>query len=392
MDIRTAKELFIFGLSLCLVLFAISQGFIRRFSNMWLLLFVAFCYVSILFASGCNDFIMAYVKPENNRIALEILKDRNVSNLWMYKSFSYVFLYTLLLISIASFDFEYNGMKKIVKVMVGCGIVMALYIIVQKFALDQFFNKSDINKNPDVNNVTQWALGGFIGQPTVVAPFIAMLVPLTIYLRKYICATLMAISVFMTESKMAGGALLVGLVFLFIFYGREYYKTFGIILLCGILMAGSFWLKEFSKVENKGSYFSHISSGRTAIWAEMWKSFVTPVNGKKYTITGQGPGSFFYLFPIRHNNTWKQAHNEPLEIIMNFGIVGFAFLCLAFRRMFINLDFVFGDYELIFPLLTSLLIIFLCSLGTFTFHIAPVYFYTLIILGFLHNRSLLKGV
>ena len=129
-------------------------------------------------------------------------------------------------------------------VMVICGFIMALYIFVQKAELDQFFGKISSDINPDVDALKSPLLGGFIGQSTVVAPFVAMCIPLTVYFKRYIWAIAMATAVLLTQSKMGIGAMSVGMAVYFILSRRRWYKVIGIGIICLLLSAGSVWLKN----------------------------------------------------------------------------------------------------------------------------------------------------
>ena len=391
MDMRTPKEIFVLAMTLSLILTAFYQGIFKKFTNVYLLIFLGFCYISILLSQNYSDFVMTHMKPINGQIALEILQDRNVSSLWMFKAYFYIFMYALLLMAVASFEFTIASMEKILKVMMVCAVITAIYIFIQKLGLDQFMGKTTVEKNPDVNNVTQALLGGFIGQPTVVSPFMAMMFPICMYFRKYLFAVIIVIAVLMTQSKMACGSLIVAMCFLAIFSTRIVRIILSCLALVSLLCCSVYFVNDYIKLDHKERYFVDMASGRVSAWKDMYEFYKTPVNGKKYTVTGLGPGSFNYAYSIRKSSSWKQVHNDPFEALQNFGIAGVSLLFLAIFVMIKNLEFDSDQKLLIIALLTSLLTIFLCSLGTFPLQIAPIYFYTLIILGFLHNRQLSRG-
>ena len=55
------------------------------------------------------------------------------------------------------------------------GFIMAVYVILQALGWDQFF---EVKPEQHFKAVTQNGLGGNLGQPTIVAPFLAMIIPL----------------------------------------------------------------------------------------------------------------------------------------------------------------------------------------------------------------------
>lgn len=388
MNSREPKEIVAFGLALSLILTAFYQGGFRPFHNIWLLVFIGFSFISICLAPQFNDFIFTFVKgdPVKHIItSMEMMPARRISGLWMYKSFLFILVYSLMLIIAASRPLGKKDIEGMLKAMMYSGLLMALYLFVQKAGLDQFFWRIPPEVDQSVNFLKEPALGGFLGQSTVVSPYIAMLVPLALYFRKYFVAGVMAAAVMLTLSKMAVGAMAAGLFVYFMFSVRRYHRMAGIVLISAMILFISFWSLKNPGIFQPSSWISVSSHGRTGAWKTMWEDFRTPVDDVKHTITGFGPGTFTWSHSIRHNNQWWQAHNDPFEALYNFGIAGVCLLFLAVRRMLKNINF---KDDLTWAMLMMLLVVFLCSLGTFPFQIAPIYFYVVIILGFLHNPIL----
>lgn len=388
MDSRTPKEIFAFSAVLVIVLYAFHNGLFKKFNNIWALLFVGFCWLSLLMAPAFPKFVLAYLEGDvaAHRItAIGLLPDRPVSGMWMFKPVLFIFLYFIYMTVIASIDLTREKINSYLKMMMYCGMAMALYIFIQKAGMDQFFGFVSKSYNPDIQALKEPALGGFMGQSTIVSPFIAMTVPLAVYFRKYLLTALMSVAVVLTLSKMAIGALALGMIPYILLSKHLIHKLFGIIVIVAVaLTITAFINTNKDGIETKLSQFS---SGRSAIWPVMFKDIITPqADGRKHAVTGLGPGSFSFVFSSTHRNRWWQAHNEPLEALYNFGIIGVMMLSLAVYNMISHLRS-FRD-ELILTLLRCLLIVLLCSLGTFSLQIAPIYLYVLTMLGFLHNSVL----
>jgi len=158
-----------------------------------------------------------------------------------------------------------------------------------------------------------------------------------------------------------------------------------------LIFAGSLYFHQTHPDFKPIRYVANHSSGRFIVWKDILYDFSHNLDdtGRKYCVTGFGPGAFRYMYSIRKQSKWLQAHNEPLEALYNFGLVGMGLLIMAIRYLILNI--IRNKTELVWCLSGSLICIFLCSIGTFTFQIAPVMFYTVVIIGMLHNENILGG-
>jgi len=254
-------------------------------------------------------------------------------------------------------------------------------MILQYFGIDQFFYLRDL---PISSLPPSARVGGTMGHPTIVAPFVAMIIPLALYFKKYLFAVLMIVAVIMTKSCVAIIALILSLLFILSLKNR--FLMVGIILisiLTGVLVRDLYIcnpkIKKFINVS---------SSGRLNVWKLAFSDITKPLDkekGNAYPLTGFSPGTFYYLFHIRHSDgVWDflQAHNEYLELMYDTGIVGLClFLCVLINLIWKNILDGLNRYRQY--LLFSLVYISICAGGTFVWHIAPIIIYSGIIAGFL---------
>ena len=377
MNSRDPKTIVATGLAFSISLTALYLGKIKPFKNKWLLIFLFFGYVSIQFAPGFHQYLISFAR-ERNKVSL--MPTRDLANLWMYKSMFFFLVYSLMMISVASYEFTKKEVNRILFLMGLGAVLMSLYVIIQYFSLDQFFGIISKDKNPDVPWLIRPEIGGFMGQATVVAPFIAMAVPIAMYLKRYIWVAIMCTAVFITLSKVAIGSLAVVLLAYLFLSSRKYHRVVATsILLC--LIALAVW--KFDSVRNVP--IVNESNGRATVWQEAWKDISTEYEGKKRAVTGFGPGSFYYSFSIRKGSRFHQLHNDWYELFYNFGIVGLIFFLLATKEFVQHLWRTRN--EMVMSLSMSLLIVGLCCMGTFSMQIAPIIFYVIILTGLLYGEK-----
>lgn len=381
MDVRTPKEILGLGLALSIVLHTFHVGGFKKVSNYWILIFLFSIYVSTIMSPPFRNFVIAHFNGKE----VSLFPEKPLANLWMFKSMFYLLVYSMMMFAVASKEFSIKQLDNVLKVMAISGFVMALYIFVQQFHLDQFWQKVTPLQNVDVNHLKKPLLGGFMGQSTVVSPFIAFLVPIALYLRKYLWAVCMCVAVGLTVSKVANIALVVGVITYFMCIKRRFCKFIGIFLLLCVLSGSLYFIKTNGLYEpaKANKFLINASSGRTEVWQGAIKAFTTEYEGKLRTITGFGPDSFRYFYSTTRKNRWVMAHCDPMEAIINFGLLGAAFIYLAgvwFVKNIIKTEFTVS-------LLCSLLILMLTSLGTFSLQIATNIFYAVVIIGILSNKT-----
>jgi hypothetical protein len=350
--------------SLALSLWVFFNGEIKPFKNKWILIFIGYLMVNIYFSPKINIMIF----------------DNNVGNIWVWHSISHILIFAMALISISSIDFDAKTIKLIFNIMTWCGLVMAVYCILQALCIEQFFALMG-------TGIHQLAydrqICGTLGHQTIVSPFMAMIIPIAIYSRKYWQAIVIAIAVIITMSQVAIGAMVISLMFYFGVKGKR--NLIAMITLGLIIISGyAFYKPLISTIDDHGRFIA---------WKILVKDMTAPSEQLKYPITGVGIGSFAYTFHIRHpHDKGYQAHNEYLEVFWNTGLVGlFIFISGIFyiwKQNFSLKDILnkkINKYRM--TLLASFLCISLCALGTFVWHLGAHIFYTLVIIGLLMNKS-----
>lgn len=354
-DSREPKEIIALVFALSIGLLAVFHGEIKNFSNKYFLIIPVYLLISLSMAP--------HIPLNINGI--------DSGDLYFWKPFSEILCFSLMIIAIASISIN---VEEILKVMVICGTVMSVYMILQWLGLDQFW----MAKSGGVfTSVRSENIGGNLGQPTIVASFIIMMIPLAFHIRKYLIALIMIFSVLLTGSVIAIGSIIVMSIFTIIRFNKIFFIPILILLIISV----------FFIIKNKNYVISRMD-GRYQVWSETLKDIHNgEIQGdiNKYSITGVGLGRFTYLFPMKNKSNFNQTHNDPLEFMYNCGLIGFGLLMIAIYFMVIN------SYFKAFPILLSFIGLFFCSLGSFPFQLGAHQFYGAVLVGLLNNDSIIKG-
>ena len=370
-DTRQPKMALALMIALALSLLVIFNGSIKRFKNYWLLIFIGYLPINI------------YLAP---KIEIILLRS-NVGAFWVWKPIFFIVVFSLMLIAISSIKFSRKDIGTMFNIMVWCGFIMSLYVLSQWSYVDQFFvdNAYAANWNLIDNN----RLGGTLGNPTIVSPFIAMIVPIALYLKRYIKAFVMCLAVYITHSQVAIGALIIALLFLIGAKGKKRLiaSCLTLLIVFSVLVGGYFKSPKIKDFVNDNRRFQ--------VWSMIVKDLTTPIikdSHLTYPFTGFGIGSFGYTFHIKHRNNFLQAHNEYAELGYNTGLIGLILFLCGIGYM-IRTNFSFRDvwkgradrYRM--TLLSSFICIALSACGTFSFQLGAHVFYVIIICGLLHNNK-----
>ena len=369
-DTRIPKMSLALGVALGLSLLAIFQGKLKAFKNKPLLFLIGFLLLSIYFSP----------KPEIT------LQGMDVSNFWVWKPMFYISVFFLMLVTVSSLELNKGDGKLILNMMVWSGFIMALYCIVQSLNIDQFFVLN--SKLEATYHVPKNTIGGTLGHPTIVSPFIAMIIPIAFYLKKRVKALFMLTAVCLTCSQIAIGAMLASLAFYIATMGRRRLISGCIALILASLILGVGYFKS-PRIKTFVS-----DSGRFGVWEQIITDIKSPINkeGNRYGLTGFGPGSFRYIFPLKHNSAMHQAHNDFLELVYNTGIIGLGLFLWAIFYIF-QTNFSFrriwegkaDRYRM--ALLSSFGCILLCSVGTFCLQLGAHLYFFIVVAGLLHNTG-----
>jgi hypothetical protein len=354
MDTREPKYLLAAGVCLLLGLLGLRSG-IRPYRNPWALAFLAFVFLGYLLAPSVGILLSGVPAPS-----------------WILQASWYAVVFFLAHVAISHQTFSIPDIHAIIDTAIVAGVVSAAYGILQHFGFEQFFTGPAMS------------CAG-LGNPAVLASFLAMIVPLALYRRQRIVTVGLVLMVFFLDSQVAVGALVVALMFLWGTHNRESrYFVIGVgLLVVAILVIGYFTSPRIHGFVN--------DNGRFAVWGQVVTDIQTPLTpgGSAHSITGLGLGSFPYIFHAQHpkaglGETFLEAHNDYAEILYNTGIVGLALFLLAlwtFVRSCFPLD------RLQAHLLASFVCVAVSAGGLFVWQNGAIVFYTIVITGLLVQKS-----
>ena len=356
-DTRVTKELIALVFALSIGLLAVFEGNIKQFRNKFLLIIPVYLLFNLIMSPHAPLFI------NNNE----------VGDFYFWKPFAEILCFALMIVAVASMEID---LEEIFKVMVWCATIMAVYMILQRFGLDQFFKEK---QGQEFIQVHGRDIGGNLGQPTLASSFIVMMIPLAIYLRRYWSIAVIVIAALFTQGAMVLMALfLIGAILLIRF------NSVFIWIFLSILLAVGFYISIDSSIRAKAI---DRMDGRYGTWQKIVEDIHDgQINsGDKFAITGIGLGRFSFIFPAKHNSPFQQVHNDTLEFIYDCGLVG-GFLLLAGFFMMFNVNLT----RQVFPIALSLITIFFLSMGTFVFQLGAHQFYSAILVGLINNDSILR--
>ena len=224
------------------------------------------------------------------------------------------------------------------------GIFEVIYAFIQSFQYDPLFIKGIA---PVI------FIHGTFGHHNFLGAFLAMLTPFvfTWSLPFFIFGLIMS------QSLLSVGGALVGLT---ITYCHSFWSRITILGSGVLFILLFFWQKSLDSTHTR------IEAWRTAfrMMYESWRSL----------LFGYGPGSWYTLVPaeqvrLRHVEPFYQGHNEYIQGIFEFGIIGFA-LVLSWLYMHRN-AFKSGAF----------VTLIISSAGIYVFHLASLAIVAVVILG-----------
>lgn len=299
-------------------------------------------------------------------------------NPWQFKVMFYVLLYFILFLLVRGAELDYEERKTVMWTMGIVGFGMSLYCLIQAVGLEQWFKPSEMT--PDVSeSIIQKHIVGTLGNPTLVAPFISMCIPLTRY--KYWLWLSMVTAVIITGS-VVGMVSMVLSTLVYLWFRHRVAFWYGAVFTLVLISAGVL-------LQNEYSLFLH-DGGRRGLWIEVLKVWKNGPNflDKAYPLTGVGLGSYRFLFSLHAIQSYAmfiQVHNEYLEWLFCTGIIGVLLLFCGGVQLFKKVSKCKGlhnkyDSELLI-LVVSFTSIALSAGGTFVWQLAPMALYTIVVLG-----------
>lgn len=277
---------------------------------------------------------------------------------------SYLFLF-LILNSYLTSDLKF----KLIYTSLISGCLVSFYAITQHFGID---------KNLWVQDV-QSRVFSTLGQPNWLAGYLAILLPLALFLKspiKYLILALYSLALIFTKSKT--GLSSVFIIFLLYFFSQKKYIFTSLLVIVGLLI-GIYFIKSKPTtptiIDGERLIITNSANIRQLVWTGAFRLI------QQYPLIGTGPETFaqsyYWTRPIEHNLTsewnflYNKAHNEYLNYAATTGLLGlFAYLFLIFTQLRLT----FKENFLIFLSLTSILI---NNLTGFSVVVVSIYFFLL---------------
>lgn len=335
------------------------NGF-NKLENKWIAIFILTMVVS------------HFHSPNINFQSVFIPKDMALYN---YKPMFETLIFLFLFIGIMSIKFTQNSINKIFKSLCWIAVIYSIYIIFQKFGMDQFYKVSgevrNMSRNPEI--------GGFISQPVFAAAFLAMCLPFLFRNGSYWMIAAVILGILCTGNR---SAVIASIISSIMFFPRLLKTGLILFLAYASFLVGS--LIVYSAWPNFTMHFS--DTGRLEVWKNLFFDFINPtfpgINAH-YILTGHGIGSFPVIFPFYHHSSFYQAHNEFFAVIWGMGLVG----SIVFYFMIKDLIKQVAP-QVIF---CSLMAISVCAMTNAVWHIPQIAFITVFLIGLAYNQSLKQG-
>lgn len=330
----------------------------RPLKNRWLILFIGYLIFNLWQAP----------KPYVHYAGLEI------KNFYFWKPFAMMLAYLGMFMTMRSKRLDE---KVILKVAVWVGFITSLMMIAQTSNLFQWQNAHD----EGYQQIT-----GMLGNPLSAGIFVAMLIPIAIYIKRYFFSVLMIIAVLCTSSQTAIWSMALSLLFLL----GSWRKNFLILLAVIVLLAGTLGIMCVTSDTLKRKITPR-DNGRVEQWINIVDDLREPfITSKAYPYTGFGLGSFQYKYHRKHPGTdrvFYQAHNEYMELLHDTGIMGVLLFMMALITYFRNIKMRCNINKF---LLSSVMCSMIAAGAMFGWHLGTIAFYTVCLMGLLDRKRSLS--
>lgn len=387
-DTREIKEFSAIVFSSLIIVLGMYSNNVKPFKNIWLLLFLAYIPISIFKAPAYNVMIGF----------------DNINGLWNFKPYAYILVFFLSCCVISSVDWTKEKIDRICSAISWTSFSMALYVVLQHFGLDEIYTVQDVSIIGSTGNPE---LVGNLGQPTIVSAWLAICIPFSIYLKRWIHLGLVLLAICLTGSAVSIVASALGL--------------FSYLFLCNGLRVRVFSLAAFVLLVSLFIFFfpSKASSladmnGRKELWSNIalsMKDNAIENDPKHYAFVGHGIGSFAYTYSQKYQrdklnkigrllyenkgqkslgqimkesgirNLWRQAHNEYMEVLYGMGIIGLFLVVMAIITVMVQAYPLAQSDRLLMSFYVSLFISIVIAGGNFIWHLGAHQFYTVLSLG-----------
>jgi len=292
------------------------------------------------------------------------LNDVMVGGFYKWQPLLYLLSFFVLFLTVSSIHLNKD---KILSVIMWMSSIMACYVILQAIGLDQFFSIIKAGYTDSIGFTAK--LAGNLGQPTLVSPFIALGVPIALYMKKPLNVVLMVVAVLLTQSMVANFAMIIGVGF-YLLSSRH-------------IIAKYFVIGSLVTVTLYCFIFKPSMTGREFIWPETVKDVMTTPfeedNGQRFAFTGVGLGAFPMLYHLKHihQTMFHQVHNEYLEWFYSTGLFGLILLLMSVTEIFKTSQ----DKTV-----TSVfLVLCICAAGTFIWQLGVYQYISTVIVGLIYG-------
>ena len=359
-DSRKPKMILMIAFAVALSLLGLYNGCLKKIKNKWIPIFIGYLYLSFFFSP----------KPKI------VLFNINVSNFWIWEPIAIITVLVIMGIAISSIKLKKHDIEVMFSCISWATMIMAGYCIFQYFGYDQFFARN-------TENCTMGRVGGFMGHPVVVGTWMAMVLPLIIYSKKYLFSIIVLLGIIATQSQTAIGAVVVSLAFYFtIRHRKTFLITVGLLLAVAIHLLTSWSYSPETKKILEGN-------GRFQEWATIWEDCTNPVSEdstKRTLFTGYGIGSFYHVYHIKHNSPYYMAHNEYLSVLFDTGFIGL-FIFLAFLFNVFKDAFVYGKSKYRMALLAAFISICISAGAMFVWQLGCHIYYSVFLVALIYNKT-----
>lgn len=349
--------------ALLVVLVTLYNGEFKPVKSKGALLLVGVVFMSIFFAP---------------RYDVMLGPTTNIGGFWSWQPMFYTLLFLLFYSSVSSINFSDEEIDLLFDIIIYTNSAIALFMILQSINVNQFVRIN--NHFPDVENIIKGEIGGTFGHPMRAGIFLAMVTPLAVYRKRWVALALMVVAIFLCQSMVGMGSLVVGLSLYFVTKLRLW-KFLIPLLMIGLLIFAT----KSTQIIN---YIIEESSGRFSLWSNVVSDInkgISSGNGEvlQYSLTGMGTGSFFYL---NEHGGFLSAHNEYLQLWSECGLIGaLLFICSVIAFILYAYP-IAKNNEKVLALLVSFIIISIAAGGAQVYQIEPHRWFTILILGLITGR------
>lgn len=367
-DTRVGKELMAVWIALIIGLVGLHYGGIQRINNKWLLVLIGYLLLS----------------AHNAPLFPIIFNETYSPNFWQWKPLFQILSFFLMFAVIQGVDFTKENISKIFNTFKWCALVMAGYVILQSMNIEQFYF---VRSAQEIGSPTNPEIVGTLGNSTIVAAYMALLIPFLLFNKEYLISIIVGIAVYLCKSE---PAIYITIFTVITFFFMRGYKT-GIISLAVVAAIGIVLILLNPIKPNE--LFN--PNGRIDVWKKTINDIKTKGYGDSksaHPITGNGIGSFSYLWPQSNGSTFRQAHNEYLDMWFQIGLVGVVLFFMAIWPALGMFSYSFDENNLYVAAKFSFIASLLFAGATFIYQVSPHDLLCVMSFGLLNNKKLNGGM